>query len=145
MSWLASALITPAVVPKKHTLFEMIFWNNCAWLNTGMCCAVLNVEHFEGQFVWLSFNINFYKDGSPPAPPCVHQCLYHICIHRGRGDYHGWGHHHSSFNKVIHHNELQRGGHSRFHLRHCTSCNKSERLSLSPSRSDLSDIPLLAE
>ena len=42
-------IITPAVVPKRHTLFGIKFVNNCAWLN--MCCAVLTVEHFEGQGV----------------------------------------------------------------------------------------------
>ena len=63
-------LITPAVVPKRHTLFEMISWNNFVWLN--MCQAVLNVKHFEGQWVWLSYNINFYKDGTPQAPTSVH-------------------------------------------------------------------------
>ena len=50
-------LITPAVVPKRHTLFGFIFWNNCAWPN--MCFALLNVAHFERQGVWLSFNIIF--------------------------------------------------------------------------------------
>ena len=76
-------LITPAVVPKRHTLFAMIFWNNCVCLN--ICPAVLNVEHFERRWVWLSFNNTFYKDGRPQAPTSVHQCLYHICTHRGRG------------------------------------------------------------
>ena len=65
-----------------HTLFGIIFWNSCAWLN--MFCALLNAARFEGQWVWLSFYISFYKDGTPPVPPCVHQCLYHICTHRGR-------------------------------------------------------------
>ena len=75
-------LITPAVVPKRHTLFEMIFWNNCAWLN--MCRAVLNVEHFEGRWVWLSFNINFYKDGTPlPLQVCTSVCI--IFAHTGAG------------------------------------------------------------
>ena len=59
-------LITPAVVPKRHTLFAMIFWNNCVCLN--ICPAVLNVEHFERRWVWLSFNNTFYKDGRPQAP-----------------------------------------------------------------------------
>ena len=27
---------------------------------------------------------NFNKDGTPQAPTSVHQCLYHICTHRGR-------------------------------------------------------------
>ena len=52
-----------------------------------MWCAVLNVDHFEGRWVWLSFNINFYEDGTPQAPRSVHQCLYHIWCTRGRGDY----------------------------------------------------------
>ena len=77
-------LITTAVVPERHTHFEMIFWSNCAWLN--MCRAVLNLEHFEGPWVWLSFNIHFYKDGKSQAPTSVHQWMYHICTHRGRGD-----------------------------------------------------------
>ena len=51
-----------------------------------MCGAVLNVGHFEGRWVWLSFNINFYKDGTPQASTSVHKCLYHTCTHRGRGD-----------------------------------------------------------
>ena len=76
-------LFITAVVPKRHPLFEMIFWNNCVWLN--MCRAVLNVEHFERWWVWLSFNTNFYKDGTPPVPTSVHQCLYNICKHRGPG------------------------------------------------------------
>ena len=54
-------LITPAVVPKRHTLFEMIFRNNCAWLN--MCRAVLNVSHFQGRWVWL-----FLKRWNTPGP-----------------------------------------------------------------------------
>ena len=40
---------TPAVEPKWCTLFESIFWNNFATLN--MCCAPLNVAHFEGWWV----------------------------------------------------------------------------------------------
>ena len=79
-------LITPAVVPKRHTLFEMIFWNYCAELN--MCWTVLNVDYFKGWWVWLSFKFltlisNFYKDGIHQAPTSVHHCLYHIwCTHR---------------------------------------------------------------
>ena len=74
-------LISPAVVPKWITLFEIILWNNFAVLN--MWCAPFNAAHFEGRWVWLSFNINFYKDGTPPAPPSVHHCLYHIwCTQR---------------------------------------------------------------
>ena len=74
----------PGCGAKMHTLFGIIFWNNCAWLN--MFCALLNAAHFEGQWVWLSFYISFYKDGTPQAPTSVHQYLYHICTHRGRGD-----------------------------------------------------------
>ena len=76
-------LITPAVVPKWCTLFEIIFWNNFAGLN--ICCAPLNAAHFEGRWVWLSFNINFYKDWTPPASPSVHHCLYHIWCTHGLG------------------------------------------------------------
>ena len=77
------ALITPAVVPKRHTLFQMTFWNSYAGLN--MCRAVLNVEHIEGRWGWLSFNINFYKDGTPQAPiqVCTHVCI--IFAHTGAG------------------------------------------------------------
>ena len=78
---LVLTLITPAVVPKWCTLFEIIFWNNFAGLN--MCCAPLNAAHFEGRWVWLSFNINFYKDGTPPAPPSVHHCVHHIWCNTG--------------------------------------------------------------
>ena len=59
-------LITPAVVSKWCTLLKIIFWNNFAGLN--MCCALLNAAHFKGPGVWLSFNIDFYKDGKPPGP-----------------------------------------------------------------------------
>ena len=70
----------PGCCAKMHTLFGIIFWNNCAWLN--MFCALLNAARFEGQWIWLSFYISFYKDGTPPGPPCVHQCLY---AHTGAG------------------------------------------------------------
>ena len=66
-------LITLAVVPKRHTLFKVIVWKNCAWLN--MCQAVLNVEHFEGEWVWLSFNIS-KKMGRPrPLQVCTNVCI----------------------------------------------------------------------
>ena len=57
-----------------HTLFGIIFWNNCAWLN--MFCALLNAAHFEWQWVWLSFYISFYKDGTPcrPLQVCTNVC-----------------------------------------------------------------------
>ena len=48
-------------------------------------CGHWNVEHFEGRWVWLSFNINFYKDETPLAPPSVHHCLYHIWCTQGPG------------------------------------------------------------
>ena len=80
-------LITPAVVTKWCTLFEIMVWNNFAGLN--MCCALLNAAHFEGRWVWLSFNISFYKDGTPLAPPSVHHCLYHIRCTQGLG-WLGW-------------------------------------------------------
>ena len=46
-----------------------------------MCCAPLNAAHFEGRWVWLSFNINIYKDGMPPtrskcAPLFVSYMMY---------------------------------------------------------------------
>ena len=41
--------------------------------------AVLNVEHFEGQWVLLSFNINVYKDGTPQAPTRLQVCT-NVCI-----------------------------------------------------------------
>ena len=34
-----------------------------------MFCALLNAAHFDGQWVWLSFYISFYKDGT-----CRHKC-----------------------------------------------------------------------
>ena len=76
-------LITPAVGPKWCTLFEIIFWNNFAGLN--MCCSPFNAADFEGRWVGLSFNINCYKDETPPAPPNVHHCLYHIWCTQGPG------------------------------------------------------------
>ena len=57
-----------------HTLFGIIFWNNCAWLN--MFCALSNAAHFEGQWVWRSFYISFYNDGTPQAPRSVHPYLH---------------------------------------------------------------------
>ena len=73
-----------AVVPKRRTLFEMMFLNNCAWLN--MCRAVLNYEHFEGQWVWLSFNINFYGiKMEHPRPLQVCKNIGIIFAHTGAG------------------------------------------------------------
>ena len=50
-----------------------------------MCCAPLNAAHLEGRWVWLSFDINFYIDQTPPAPPSVHHCLCHIWCTQGPG------------------------------------------------------------
>ena len=72
----------PSCCAKMNTLFGIIFWNNFAWLN--MFCALLNAARFEGQWVWLSFYISFYKDGTPPAPPCV-QNICIIYAHTGAG------------------------------------------------------------
>ena len=39
-----------------------------------MCCALLNAAHYEAA---MHFNINFYKDGTPPAPPlCVSYMMH---------------------------------------------------------------------
>ena len=53
-----------------------------------MCYAPLNAAHFEGPGALLSFNINSYKDATPPAPPSVHHCVHHIwCTQLGQGNY----------------------------------------------------------
>ena len=54
-------LITPAVVQKWYTLFEIMFWNNFAWLN--ICCA----PYCRMLHTWRgrSFDINFYKVEQP--------------------------------------------------------------------------------
>ena len=72
---LSLTLITPAVVPKKHILFELIFWNNCAWLN--MCR-----EHFEGRWVWLS--LISIKMEHPPPYKCA-PLLVSYMMHTGTG------------------------------------------------------------
>ena len=75
-------LITPAVVPKWCPFFVIIFWNNFVGLN--MCCAPLNAAHLEGSWVWQSFNIHFYKDGTPPAThsKCAPLCASYM-MHTG--------------------------------------------------------------
>ena len=74
---LSLTLITPAVVPKKHILFELIFWNNCAWLN--MCR-----EHFEGRWVWLSL-ISIKMEHPPPLQVCTIVGIIQYMMHTGTG------------------------------------------------------------
>ena len=70
-------------MPKWCTLFEIIFWNNFAGLN--MCCAPLNAAHFEGQWVWLSFNINFFKGWNTPGPSKCAPLFVSYMMHTGAG------------------------------------------------------------
>ena len=78
-------LITPAGVQIWCTLFTIIFWNNLAGLNSEYVQCTWNAAHLGGPEVWLSFNIYFYKDGTPPAPPSEHHCVYHIWYTQGPG------------------------------------------------------------
>ena len=67
----------PSCCAKMHTLFGIIFWNNCVWLN--MFCSLLNAAHFEGQLVWLSWKLEHPR----PLQVCTNVCI--IFAHTGAG------------------------------------------------------------
>ena len=64
-------LITPAVVPKRHTLSEIIFWNNCAWLN--MCRACWTLWGAMGLTVLKLISIRMEQPR--PLQVCTNVCI----------------------------------------------------------------------
>ena len=78
-------LITPAVVSKMHTLFEMIFWNNYAWLNNWICaeqCWMLHALRGDG-FDCLLTLISIKMQHPRPLQVCTNICI--LYAHTGAG------------------------------------------------------------
>ena len=74
-------LITPAVVPKRHTLFDMIFWNNCA-CNCAKQYWILNTLRGDGFDCFLTL-ISIMMEHPGPLHVCTNVCI--IFAHTGAG------------------------------------------------------------